>query len=205
MNEKASAEQLMAYGNYPQAVELLNSILETCPWSTEVHQYRSDCYLKMGEVNKAIIDIHALSKLIPDNTDAFHRLSELHYSLGEAEDALNDIRECLRLDPDLKKCSDQYKMLRKLNKLIEKMKKAHDENNFGECVKTANTIKGLDSSSLPFYLKCQSFICSCLTKSEDTARAIKECSDYIVKNPSDANTLYNRAQAFILDEQYDNG
>lgn len=203
MNEKANAKQLMDYENYPQAIELLNSILETCPWSTEVHQYRSECYLKTGEINKAIIDIHALSKLIPDNTDAFFRLSELHYSLGEAEDALNDIRECLRLDPDLKKCSDQYKMLRKLNKLIEKMKKSHDENNFGECVKTATTIKGLDSSSLPFYLKCQAFICSCLTKSEDTAGAIKACSEYIVKNPSDANTLYNRAQAYILEEQYD--
>lgn len=203
MNEQTNAEQLMAYGNYRQAIELLNSILETCPWSIEAHEYRSDCYLKIGEVNKAIIDIHALSKLIPDNTDAFYRLSELHYSLGEAEDALNDIRECLRLDPDHKKCSDQYKMLRKLNKLIQKMSKAHDENNFGECVKTANTIKELDTSSLPFYLKCQAVICSCLTKSEDTTGAIKACSEYIVKNPSDANTLYNRAQAYILDEQYD--
>lgn len=201
ITDLSNGEELMEGQNYPAAIEIFNQILEACPWSTQVHEYRADSYLRVGETGKAIVDIHALSKLIPDNTDAFYRLSELHYSLGEAEDALNDIRECLRLDPDLKKCSVYYKMLRKLNKLIEKMKKSHDENNFPECIKAAHSIQELDSSSLPFYLKSQAYICSCHVKSKDAVEAIKACTECINKNPNDADTLYNRAQAYILEEQ----
>lgn len=201
LTDLSNGEELMEGHNYPEAIEVFNQVLEVCPWSTQVHQYRADCYLKIGEVNKAIHDIHVLSKLIPDNTEAFYRLSELHYSLGEAEDALNDIRECLRLDPDIKKCSDFYKKLKKLNKLIEKMKKSHDENNFSECIKSATSIKDLDPSSLQFYLKSQSYICSCHLKSKNSVDAINSCTEYINKNPSDAETLYNRAQAYILEEQ----
>ena len=90
-------------------------------------------------------------------------------------------------------------------KTLISWKRSHDENDFGECVRTASTIKELDPGSLPFFLKCQAFICSCHTKSQDAAAAVKSCTEYIVKNPSDANTLYNRAQAYILEEQYDDG
>lgn len=78
----------MANRDYGPAIEIFTQILENCPWSTEIHEYRSDCYLNIGEVSKAILDISALAKLIPDNTNAFYRLSELHYSIGEAEFAL---------------------------------------------------------------------------------------------------------------------
>lgn len=199
-----NGQQLMDSENFPEAIEIFNQILESCPWSTAVHEYRSECYLNIGEVGKAIIDIHALSKLIPDNTKAFYRLSELHYSLGDADLALNDIRDCLKLDPDHKQCSNYYKMLRKLNKLIERMKKSHDEGDYSECVQTATTIKNLDSNSLQFFLKSQSYICSCQTKNKDSVQAIKSCSEYLRRNPDDAETLYNRAQAYILEEDLDN-
>ncbi|RNA42490.1 dnaJ -like protein, partial [Brachionus plicatilis] len=77
--------------DFPAAIDIYTNILETCPWSTEVHELRSDCYLNIGDVNKAIFDINALAKLIPDNTDAYYRLSELHYSIGEADSALNNV------------------------------------------------------------------------------------------------------------------
>jgi len=175
-------------------------VLKSCPWSTEVHQLRSECFLKVGEPGKAILDIHALAKLIPDNTDAYYRLSELHYSMGEADLALKYLRF-----PDHKKCSDYYKMLRKLNKLIERMRKSHDEQNYKECVSTAETIKSLDVNSLQFYLQSQAFICKCLTKAQDSTAAIKQCSEFIRRNPNDADVLYNRAQAYILEEQLEDG
>lgn len=96
-------------------------------------------------------------------------------------------------------------MLRKLNKLIERMTKAQDERNYAECVSTAETIKNLDRNSMPFYLKCQSFICRCQTKDEKATEAIDSCSEYLKRNPNDAETLYNRAQSYILDEQLENG
>lgn len=201
LTDLSTAEQLMANHDYPNAIEEFTKILESCPWSTDVHELRSECYLKIGEVGKAVLDIHALAKLIPDNTDAYHRLSELHYAMGEAELALNDIRECLRLDPDLKKCVESYKKLRKLNKLIERMRKAHDEQDYKECVSTALTIQTLDPNSMNFYLQTQAFICKCLTKDNDPSEAIMECSEYLKRNPNDADVLYNRAQAYIMEEQ----
>ena len=53
-----------------------------------MHELRSQCYLSVGDVQKAINDIATLSKLIPDNTDGYYKLSDLHYSLGDAEAAL---------------------------------------------------------------------------------------------------------------------
>ena len=111
----------------------------------------------------------------------------------------------MRLDPDHKKCSDYYKMLRKLNKLIERMRKSHDENNYADCVSTAQTIIDQHPNSMSFYTKCQSYICACQSKAKNTAEAIEACSELLRKLPNDAETLYNRAQAYIVDEQLENG
>ena len=111
LNDLENAKRTMAAHDYQAAIELLTAVLEviaflvgskivlkikkyifsyskSCPWSTEVHEYRSECYLSVGDVSKAILDINALAKLIPDNTKAYQRLSELHYSLGDADLAL---------------------------------------------------------------------------------------------------------------------
>jgi len=88
LNDLGVAKAHMASRTYGPAIEILTQLLETCPWSTELHEYRSDCFLNLGELNKAILDINALAKLIPDNTKAYYLLSELHYKLGDAELAL---------------------------------------------------------------------------------------------------------------------
>jgi DnaJ family protein C protein 3 len=157
----------------------------------------------MGDVSKAILDINALAKLIPDNTKAYLSLSELHYSMGEAELALNDVRECLRLDADHKKCSDFYKSLRKLNKLLEKMRKAHDENNFNECISAAKSVMGHDAKSASFKLKGEQFLCTCNAKAKNTKEAIDSCSNVLKVSPNDADAFYYRAQAYIVDELLD--
>jgi hypothetical protein len=96
-------------------------------------------------------------------------------------------------------------MLRKLNKLIERMKKSHDQGDYADCVKTASQIIDQDPRAFNFYLKSQSYICSCHTKAKNTAEAIKTCGELLDKNPNDAETLYNRAQAYIIDEQLELG
>ena len=88
LNDLGVAKSHIAARNYVSAIELLTQLLDTCPWSTELHEFRSNCYLNLGELNKAILDINALAKLIPDNTNAYYLLSELHYKLGDADLAL---------------------------------------------------------------------------------------------------------------------
>ena len=85
------------------------------------------------------------------------------------------------------------------------MRKSHDENNYADCVSTAQTIIDQHPNSMSFYTKCQSYICACQSKAKNTAEAIEACSELLRKLPNDAETLYNRAQAYIVDEQLENG
>lgn len=166
---------------------------------------RSQCYLNIGEMGKAILDISALAKLIPDNTRAFFTLSELHYSMGEAELSLNDIRECLRLDPDHKQCSNSYKKLRKLTKHIDNMRRASDENRLDECVRSAQAVIAHDPKSVSFKIKALGYLCSCQSKAKQAKQAIESCSELLKLTPDDSSALYHRGQAFIVEEQLDKG
>jgi DnaJ family protein C protein 3 len=154
----------------------------------------------LGEINKAILDINALAKLIPDNTKAYFQLTELHYKLGDADLALNDVRECLKLDPDQKKCSTFYKSLRKLTKFLDNMKKAHDEQRYDECIAASQQVFNHDKDSAVFRHRAQSMQCSCYSKAKKTKEAIEICTLLIKNNPNDAESYYNRAQAYIIDE-----
>lgn len=178
-------------------------MIQTCPWSTEIHEYRSECYLNLGDPSKAALDISALAKLIPDNTKAYLKLCEIHYAMGEADQALNDVRECLRLDADHKKCSDHYKLLRKLTKAMDKMRKAHDEQRYDECVQAARAVINTDPKSQAFRLKGQSYVCSCQSKAKRVNEAVEACGEILNSNGNDVDALYNRAQAYIADEQLD--
>lgn len=117
----------------------------------------------------------------------------------------SNVRECLRLDPDHKKCSDYYKMLRKLTKLLERMKKSHDDRDYNDCIVAAKLVIDNDKNSQVFIQKSQSYICSCNSKAKNTREAIDSCSDLLRINPNDAEALYNRAQAHITEENLDDG
>ncbi len=123
--------------------------------------------------------------------------------MGEADQALNDVRECLRLDADHKKCSDHYKSLRKLTKFMDKMRKANEEQRWDECISAANSVIAHDRNMHAYKLKGQSFVCSCQSKAKNVKEAVDACSEILVANPNDAEALYNRAQAYIVDEQLD--
>jgi len=195
------ARTLMDRHDFGNAIELLNRGLEVCPWSTELHELRSECFLSMGDVTKAINDINALSKLIPDNTKAYYKLSELHYTLGDADSSINNIRECLKLDPDHKMCSTLYKKLKKLVKLIERMKKSSDEQRFDECVNAAKQIIESDRDAANFKHKAESFICSCNSKAKNSKEAIEACTNLLRQFANDVEALLNRAQAYFVEER----
>ena len=88
INDLDNAKRASANHDFGYAIDVYTQVLEHCPWSTEIHELRSECYLKLGDISKAINDIDFLAKLIPDNTEAYFRLSELHYAMGDAEYAL---------------------------------------------------------------------------------------------------------------------
>ena len=51
-------------------------------------EIRSECFIALGELNKAATHLRATTKLRNDNTAGFYKLSNIYYQMGEAEDAL---------------------------------------------------------------------------------------------------------------------
>lgn len=64
------------------------ALLQISPWDPEAKELRSECYLFLGDFNKAILDLKPTTKLRNDNRAAFLKLSKLYYNLGEHEESL---------------------------------------------------------------------------------------------------------------------
>ncbi|KAI1903320.1 hypothetical protein AGOR_G00025990 [Albula goreensis] len=103
-------------GDYMATVTLLDRVIELCPWDPESRELQADCFIQLGEPEKAIQDLTLAVRLCSDNRAALLQLSTLHYSLGQHQEALSQVRECLKLDQDDKECFSHYKQVKKLNK-----------------------------------------------------------------------------------------
>lgn len=58
------------------------------PWDPESRELRAECYIRMGDPQKAIQDLTPTTRLRNDNRAAFLKLSLLHYSQGEHHESL---------------------------------------------------------------------------------------------------------------------
>lgn len=61
------------------------------PWDPESRELRAECYIRMGDLQKAIQDLTPTTRLRNDNRAAFLKLSMLHYSLGEHHESLRSV------------------------------------------------------------------------------------------------------------------
>ena len=85
------------------------------------------------------------------------------------------------------------------------MKKSHDEQRYDECLTSADQVFNHDNEAFTFRSKAQSYMCACNSKAKKTKEAIDICSLLIKNNPNDGESYYNRAQAYIADELYEQG
>ena len=67
---------------------MLVSCDQTCVWDVPSRELRTECFIQLGELGKAISDLKATSKLRNDNTQAFYTLSTIYYSMGDHEMSL---------------------------------------------------------------------------------------------------------------------
>lgn len=63
-------------------------VFQLSPWDPESRELRAECYIRLGDPRKAIMDLTPATRLRADNRAAFLKLSQLHYSLGEHHDSL---------------------------------------------------------------------------------------------------------------------
>lgn len=197
------ARDAMNMGDYPRAIESLGKAIEIAPWDPDLRMMRADCHKQMGDYISAISDIKPTTKLISDNTGAYLQLSELHYDMGELEDALREIRECLKLDPDHKECFPFYKKMKKLNK---QMTTAQDLINRGEYEEALSKLKQAlkTESRIPSLVGAlRRQMCHCHLKLQNPNDAIRQCNEALKLDENDVDALCDRAEANILNEQYD--
>ncbi|CAF0749201.1 unnamed protein product [Adineta ricciae] len=200
------ADNFYAKEDYSKTIELLSPVIEHCPWAIQIRELRADSYLKSGDLSKAVNDLKATAKLIPDNTQAFLKISQLLYSMGEADDSLTNIRECLKLDADHKACHTHYTKVKKLAKQLESIREAISQSNWNECLEKANQILKLssDSASHAFVQRAHSTLCTCMSRGKSPVKeTIDKCTYVLDTYGSDAEMFVSRAEAHILNEQYE--
>lgn len=65
--------------------------------STEVSYFRmrGNCFIKLGELSKAIKDYKEVVKMVPESQDDHLILSELFFNAGKFREAVNGKNKCL--------------------------------------------------------------------------------------------------------------
>ncbi|KAM8975157.1 dnaJ homolog subfamily C member 3 [Pelodytes ibericus] len=190
-------------GDYVTAEAFLNFVLETCVWDAEIRELRAECYINQGEQGKAISDLKAASKLKNDNTGAFYKVSRIYYQLGDHEMSLSEIRECLKLDPDHKDCFSHYKQVKKLSKQIQSAEELIQEGRYEDAISKYQGVLKTEPN-VPYYSALvQERNCHCYSKNQQPTEAIKVCTEFLEKEPTNVNALKDRAEAYITEEMYE--
>ncbi|XP_048834795.1 dnaJ homolog subfamily C member 3a isoform X1 [Brienomyrus brachyistius] len=189
--------------DYSAAAAHLDTIIETCVWDVNSRELRAECFMQIGEMGKAISDFKAASKLKSDNTEAFYRLSSIYYQLGDHEMSLNEVRECLKLDPDHKQCFSHYKQVKKLNKQIASAEELIQQQRYEDAVSKYESVMKTEPDVRHYTHLASERICHCLSQNQQATEAIKVCSHVLKTEPHNVNTLKDRAEAYLQDEQYE--
>uniref|UniRef100_H2UPZ7 DnaJ (Hsp40) homolog, subfamily C, member 3b n=1 Tax=Takifugu rubripes TaxID=31033 RepID=H2UPZ7_TAKRU len=173
------------------------------PWDPESRELRAECYIRMGDLQKAIQDLTPTTRLRNDNRAAFLKLSMLHYSLGEHHESLNHVRECLKLDQDDKECFSHYKQVKKLSKQLDSAEELIQAESYQEALDKYEAVMKTEPN-VPYYTNlAKERICFSLVKMKSTHEAIDVCSEAHQRDPRNANILRDRAEAFILNQEYE--
>lgn len=181
----------------------LNKALEHLVWSPSLYRLRAQCYENRGEIRKSIADMRTLTKLVSDSTEDFLKIARLYYGIGDVEESLSQIRECLKLNPDHKECFQFYKNVKKLAKMRESLIDAKENGKWMACIEKGQEILKYDTLT-EIQMNAFRHMCKCNMELGHLAEAIQQCTE-VLKNsdPSDVDVLCDRADAYLLDEQYD--
>ncbi|XP_034970370.1 dnaJ homolog subfamily C member 3 [Zootoca vivipara] len=203
--QRLHSEAQSAYltGDYYTVIGLLDEILNVCVWAAEMRELRAECYIKEGEPGKALSDLKAAAKLKSDNTEAFYKISTIYYQLGDHEMSLSEVRECLKLDQDHKECFSHYKKVKKLNKQILSTEELIQDGRYQDAIDKYQTVMKTESEVPVYTTRAKERICHCFSKSQQSVDAIKLCTEVLQLEPDNVNALKDRAEAYLLEEQYE--
>ncbi|XP_069676051.1 dnaJ homolog subfamily C member 3 [Periplaneta americana] len=188
--------------DYRAAVELITKIIEVCPWSSMLRELRADCHVALGDTMSAISDIRSTTKLLSDNTAGFFKLATLYYQRGEPTESLKEVRECLRLDPEHKDCFPHYKVVKKVDKLINDAQEAINSKDYQDCIESANKVLKVETSVQMIIFLAKEKLCHCYLHNDQLPLSLQSCREALEIN-KDPRILCDRAEAYINSEMFD--
>ncbi|CAB3407003.1 unnamed protein product [Caenorhabditis bovis] len=188
--------------NCDDVEESVGSLLEKIPWDPSLYQIRAVCRKIRKEFGKAIHDLKIASKLVSDSTTFMLEASKIQYQLGDFKDALNSLRECLRFDPDHEKCYSLYKKLKKFNKSLVSIEKVVAASEWLRCIQIAESLERKTDEE-PILFNIRRFTCKCYRENGNLTSAIDSCTKALEKNSNDVELLLERADAYVVEENYD--
>lgn len=193
----------MDNSDYASAVDHYDQAIDIAKWDISLREKRSDAYLKLGNIVNAIGDVRAIAKLTNDNTEAYLKLAHLHYLMGDEEESLREIRECLKLDQDHKECHEHYKKVKKLVKQLTSAQDKINEGLYSEAIVKLEAALKTESSQSKIVLKILSRLCLSNKQGGFSEEGIKTCSKVLESDSQDIEALTNRAECYILLENFD--
>lgn len=196
------AELLQQRGDYPSVIQLINRIVEVCPWAPHLRELRAESHAALGDHMSAISDIRSTTKLLADNTEGYFKLSSLLYRLGQVDEALKEIRECLKLDPEHKQCFPHYKKVKKIAKFLGDAEASAEAKDYESCIDGSNRVLKNEPSVQNVRFLATQLLCRCYLGNGETSSAIESCGDAI-DIQREPYLFCDRADAYIAAEQYD--
>lgn len=196
------AKDLVRDGQHSTAMDILTSIIEACPWSSELRELRSNCHQALHDPVSAILDLRSANKLQSDNTDGYFKLSMLHYQLGQPHESLREVRDCLKLDPDHKDCFPHYKKVKKIDKFLNDVQDSLESRDYTTCISSAEKIIKTETTVPMIQWLGHAKLCKCYQEAGQTMEAISACTDALKIN-KDADVLCDRADAYLASDMYD--
>ncbi|XP_036380483.1 dnaJ homolog subfamily C member 3-like [Megalops cyprinoides] len=203
--EKLQREAHSAHrkGDYMATITVLDRVIELSPWDPESRELRAECFIRLGDSRKAIQDLLPTTRLRNDNRAAFLLLSTLYYGLGEHQEALSQVRECLKLDQDDRECFSHYKQVKKISKQLDSAEQLISDHRYQQAIEKYESIMKTEPS-VPYYTnRAKERICHCLVKNQRTREALDVCSEAHQRDPRNINILRDRAEAYILNQDYE--
>ncbi|CAL2029583.1 unnamed protein product [Caenorhabditis brenneri] len=201
--DRENLERLFAHGECESVEALATKMLESQPWDASLYVLRAKCYEQQNRLKLAIHDLKHASKLSSDNTDLLYDLSTLEYKVAEIHNSLSTIRDCLKLNPDHKRCYSSYKTSKKIVKLLDSMKNLVEQKDWKKCLEAGEKLLKSNENDVSIKVNVYRLSCQCNREEGNLGAAIQECNEILEFDDSDVDTLLQRAEAYMLDEEYD--
>ena len=96
--------------DFAQAAALYSLALELCPELASAWANRSQCFLKLGDHEKALADARRCSEVEPENCKGWFRQGVALHALGRYREAIEPLLEAEKLEPSNKQVQDAIRM-----------------------------------------------------------------------------------------------